>query len=417
MADSVEKDMKRMDRAWVFTFFGTAIGAGILFVPLQAGLSGFYVSIVSMVIAFSVTYFAQKYFAVVIAESQKADSYNAVITEFLGKGFSLFISTLFAVQLFASILVYSIGLNTDIGAFLQTYKITTVNVADYKVTPLVVLVVLTLPMLFSERFLIKFLDKISFVLIIFIALFILLFIPFWHFDYFFKFNPDIKLNIKMLLMSIPLYMGAINFYAALSPMIMFYRKTYPHLTHDDCVKKSFEINKKAICLLSFFTAFFVLSSAMTLTPEALNKAISNNISILAVVGLDQHSVMTLEVIKFLGYFVIFFALSTSFYGLMLAQIEIVAAQIFPKSWNEQLKRKLAIILMMFLFWFLTTFNINILKILGLFTNPSTGLTLFIIPTVIVLINQRFKKYRSITTYIILAIGIFMLFSYFIGLVM
>lgn len=416
MSCSVEKDMKSMDRSWIFSFFGTAIGAGILFVPLQAGMSGFYVCIISMAVAFSVTYFAQKYFAVVIAESQKADSYNAVITEFLGKGFSTFISILFAVQLFASILVYSIGLNTDIGAFLQTYKITTVNVSSFKITPLVVLAILTLPMLFSERFLIKFLDKISVVLIVFIALFIVLFIPFWHFDFFFKFNPDMKTNIKMLLMSIPLYMGAINFYAALSPMIMFYRKTYPQLSHDDCVNKSFELNRKSIYLLSFFTAFFVLSSAMTLTPETLKQALENNISILAVVGLDQHAVAILEVIKFLGYFVIFFALSTSFYGLMLAQIEIVSA-LFPKSWNEQVKRKISIILMMLLFWFLTTFNINILKILGLFTNPSTGLTLFIIPTVIVLINQRFKKYRSITTWIILAIGIFMLFSYFVGLIM
>lgn len=417
MANSVEKDMKSMDRVWVFSLFGTAIGAGILFVPLQAGMSGFYVCIISMVIAFSVTYFAQKYFAVVIAESQKADSYNAVITEFLGKGFSVFISILFAVQLFASILVYSIGLNTDIGAFLQVYKITGVNVSTFKITPLIVLVILTLPMLFSERFLVKFLNKISIVLIVFIALFIVLFIPFWHFKYFFEMNMDMKANFKMLLMSIPLYMGAINFYAALSPMIMFYRKNYPQLTHEDCINKSFEINKKAIYLLSFFTGFFVLSSAMTLTPETLKQAVESNVSILAVVGIDQHSVMILEVIKFLGYFVIFFALSTSFYGLMLAQIEIVSAQLFPKKWDEQLKRKLSIILMMFLFWFLTTFNINILKILGLFTNPSTGLTLFIIPTVIILINQRFKKYRSIFTWIILTIGVFMLFSYFLGLIM
>jgi hypothetical protein len=155
---------------------------------------------------------------------------------------------------------------------------------------------------------------------------------------------------------------------------------------------------------------------MTLTPETLKQALDTNVSILAVVGLDKSSVMVLEIIKFLGYFVIFFALSTSFYGLMLAQIEIVA-KFLPKNWSEGAKRKVAITAMMFLFWFLTTFNIDILKILGLFTNPSTGLTLFVIPTVIVLINSRFKKYRSPTTVIILLIGIFMLCSYFVGLIM
>lgn len=417
MSTSIEKDMKSMDRSWVFSFFGTAIGSGILFVPLMAGVSGFYVSIITMTLAFSVTYFAQKYFAVVIAESQNADSYNAVISEFLGKGFSSFISILFAIQLFASILVYSTGLNTDIGAFLHAYKVTSVNVSDYKVTPFVILVFLVLPMLFSEKFLVKFLDKLSGVLILLIGIFIVLFIPFWHVKDFFAVNWDMKANLKNVLMSFPLYMGAINFYPAISPMIMYYRKNYTHLTHDDCVNKAFTLNRQAIYLLSLFTGLFVISSAMTLTPESLNNALTANISVLAVVGLDKHTVIVLEIIKFLGYFVIFFALSTSLYGLMLAQIEIVSAQIFPKHWNEQLKRKLTATGMMFLLWILTTFNINILKILGLFTTPATGLTLFIIPTIIVLVNKRFKKYRGISTFVILLFGIFIMGSYLLGLLM
>ena len=408
---------KKMDRAWTFSFFGTAIGSGILFIPLQAGKSGIYMSVVTMALAFSVTYFAQKYYAVMIVKAENAESYNDVIQEFCGKGFSVFISYFFVIQLFASVLVYTTGLNANIGEFLHKYNITPVNLSGYKIFPLIIIVALTIILMCSEKTIVKALDKLSIVLIILIAVMMVLFIPFWHIVEFKNFGGSTHNIVKNFLMSFPLYMGAVNFYPTLSPMVMYYRENYD-MSNDDVERKAISLNKSAIYLLALFTGLFVLSSALTLTPESLSYALKNNLSSLAVVGFDQVSAsLVLNIIKFLSYIVIFFALISSFYGLMLAVVEIVAARLYPSHLKVQVRRKFGVVIVMFFLWVFTTFNLNILGILGLITVPATGLTLFIIPTLIIFFNKKFKKYRSFMTAIVLAFGIFNVFSYLIGLLM
>jgi serine transporter len=138
----LQKEIKKSNKEWTFTFFGTAIGSGILFIPLQAGISGIYVSVITMVLAFSVTYFAQKYYCAIIARCQSADSYNKAIEEYCGYSFSSFISIIFAIQLFVSILIYSTGLNANLGEFLVSYKITSSNLSSVPLFPLLILGVL-----------------------------------------------------------------------------------------------------------------------------------------------------------------------------------------------------------------------------------------------------------------------------------
>ncbi|MCP4178999.1 MAG: hypothetical protein GY756_14655 [bacterium] len=411
------KEIKKSNKRWAFTFFGTAIGSGILFIPLQAGVSGFFVSVIAMVLAFSVTYFAQKYYCAIIVKCNNADSYNKAIEEYWGYGFSSFISILFSIQLFASILVYSIGLNTNIGQFLVDYKIIGINLSDYKLFPLLILAVLTIFMILSDTFLIKFLDKLSTVLIVLLILVMILFIPYWNVKHFFSLNGDYNTMLKNFLLSFPLYMGAIVFYPAMSPMVMYFRKKYPSLTQDEQVKNAFGINKKAIYILGIFTGLFIISSAMTLTPESVNYGIKENLSVLAVVGYKMPFTLSLKIIKLLGYFVIFFALTTSFYGLMLGAIEVVSHQIkFPSNWSSKKRTRVTTIGFVLLLWILTIVNINILAILGLFTTPCTGLTLFIIPALIIFTNKRLKEYRKISTVIILLCGIFIVFSFLLGLI-
>jgi len=224
--------------------------------------------------------------------------------------------------------------------------------------------------------------------------------------------------IKNALMSFPLYMGAINFYPAMSPMIMYYRKKYPHLSHEEHVQNAFKLNKQAVYLLGIFTGIFVLSSAMTLTPDSINYALTKNLSVLAVVGYHVQAGTILTIIKLLSYFVIFFALTTSFYGLMLGAVEIVSHQIrFPHSWSFNVRKKVTSLLLMLLLWVFTIINLNIIGMLGMFTSPCTGLTLFVIPTLIIFTNKKLKPYRKVSTVIILLFGLFIMVSFFIGLSM
>ena len=411
-------NIKQADRAWVATFFGTSIGSGILFLPIMAGRSGIYVSVVVMVVAFIVSYFAQKLYGQVLVNSEKAQSYNRAIEEYLGFGIASIVSGIFTILLFGGVLVFSTGLNTDIGEFLYTYKITSSNISSNAVFPLVMLIIITLFMVFSERFLLKFIDKLTIILIFLLVIVALLFIPYWHFGSFMTFPTDFRTVIKNAFMCFPLYMGALFFFQALSPMIMYYRKNYPELSLQEHECKMIKLNKFAVIILSFFTGLFILSSALTLTPESLDYAYKNNISALAVVGFHLPNTLALSSIKFLSYLVIFFGLLTSFFGLALGLIELLQNQLpLPERWSNLKKKRVTTISLMALIWIFTTFNINVLGIMGMFSTPFNALILFIIPAGLILFNKRLKKYSKISATVILIIGIFTMFSYLVGYIL
>ena len=50
----------RHDTTWMLGLFGTAIGAGTLFLPINAGLGGFWPLLILAVLAFPMTYFAHR---------------------------------------------------------------------------------------------------------------------------------------------------------------------------------------------------------------------------------------------------------------------------------------------------------------------------------------------------------------------
>ena len=411
-----QNEIQRIDRAWVFTFFGTAIGAGILFLPVQAGLAGIIVVAGSMILAFAVTYFAQKFYSLILVKTKNAHSYNGAIKEYWGKSASSIISILFAIQLFGSLLIYATALNTDIGEFLFAYKMAPVNYSGSPVCSFIILAAFTLLMILSDKLLIKILSKLTYVLIFLLIAVTLLFIPFWSFKSAILTAPlDYVHILKNILLCFPLFMGALVFYMALSPMVMYYRKNYPEFSPEEQEKKVVLLNKKAIYLLSAFTAVFVISSALTLTPEGIEYALKNNISSLAVLGVGQQMTLALQTIRFLSYIVIFFALTTSFYGVALGEIELISNLIkFPSSWSEGKIKKITAVGMMLFIWILTTLNINILSIMGYFSTPFNGFVLFIVPTLIIYTCKSLEKYRKISTLIILAVGLFTLVSFFLG---
>ena len=48
------------DVSWIIALFGTAVGAGILFLPLRAGLGGFWPVFILTLLAIPVTYLSHK---------------------------------------------------------------------------------------------------------------------------------------------------------------------------------------------------------------------------------------------------------------------------------------------------------------------------------------------------------------------
>ena len=51
---------RKTDTMWMLGLYGTAIGAGVLFLPINAGIGGLIPLIIMAVLAFPMTYFAHR---------------------------------------------------------------------------------------------------------------------------------------------------------------------------------------------------------------------------------------------------------------------------------------------------------------------------------------------------------------------
>ena len=95
------------DTGWEIMSIGMAIGAGIVFLPVQVGLMGLWVFLLSSVIGYPAMYLFQRLFINTLAESPECKDYPGVISGYLGKNWGILLGALYFVMLVIWMFVYS----------------------------------------------------------------------------------------------------------------------------------------------------------------------------------------------------------------------------------------------------------------------------------------------------------------------
>ena len=384
--------------------------------PVQTGMAGIVVVFISMILAYAATYYSQKYFTIFIVRAKDSESYDTALASYWGKTASLAISGLWAIALFIPLTIYITAVSANLSQFVFDYSPSHIKLFGNPFVSMVIVAISIAILLASEEVVISFTNKIGNVLLFLLIAITLLFIPFWKFpNGLLNFDWSIGSMLKNLLMTFPLYNGALVFYMTIPPMIMFYRKHYPQLTLEQQEEKTTQLNKYALTMTAAFTMVFLLSASLTLSPADIDYAVKNNVSALAILGLGKELNLILHIIKFTGYLVIFFAMITSFFGVAIGAIAMWSNILpTPKNWSEKRKKQITTLILLALVWVISAFNINILDLMGFLSTPINAAVSFIIPTVIIFSSKSLKEFRGIAAFLVFLLGIFTLVSYLIG---
>ena len=104
---AVSSKLNKFDLAWVLNLFGTAVGAGVLFLPINAGMSGFWPLVAMAVIVGPMTYFSHRGLARFVLSSAKPGSdITEVVEEHFGKTAGKLITLLYFFAIFPILLIY-----------------------------------------------------------------------------------------------------------------------------------------------------------------------------------------------------------------------------------------------------------------------------------------------------------------------
>ncbi len=392
---SVSHRWTQHDTHWALSLFGTAVGAGILFLPINLGMGGFWPLIIMAVLAFPMTYMAHRGLARFVLSSRHKDAdFTDVVAEHFGANVGRMISMLYFLSIFPILLIYGVGLTNTVDSFLVN-QLGWVSPNRVLLSGVLVAGMIAI-MLGGERLMLRAFAAMVYPLVAILAFLSFYLVPSWQ-------MPDLSLppigdlGISLWL-AVPVVIFSFSHAAAISSFANIQRRHYG----DEAQGKSEQILKRAGIMLVAFVLLFVFSCVLTLSPAQMAEAKAQNVSVLSYLANVTHN----PFIGTLGPLVAFIAITSSFLGHFLGARESLNGLVTKHSkLAYKSADKLGVIVMFFAIWGCAVINPSILDMMGALSGPVIAMILFIMPTVAAYKVKALAQYRGqVGTYFIFITG-------------
>ena len=402
LAAMKKQKWNRHDFLWMLSLFGTAVGAGILFLPINAGIGGLWPLLIMAAIAGPMTFYAHRGLCRFILSSQRPGSnITEVVDERFGKTAGALITVLYFLSIYPIVLIYAVGSTNTVDSFL-------VNQLGFAQLPRpllsgILVLALMACILAGEKIMLKVTEWLVYPLILILVFISLYLIPNWnlsiitgsHFSI-----ADISLTVWMIL---PVMVFAFNH----GPMISYFSQAQQREYGAKAPEKAGRILKGTAACLWIFVMLFVFSCVFSLTPADMTQAKEDNLSILSYLA----NTMDTPFISYFGPIIAFTAIASSFFGHYLGAVEglrgIVEKCCAGHSKNLNYKKlHVAITVFMFLTcWLAAIVNPSILSLIETISGPIIAIILFIMPMCAVYMVPALYRYRGqISNIFVLVIG-------------
>ncbi len=404
------------DRGWIIMSIGMAIGAGIVFLPVQVGLVGVWVFLLSALIAYPSIYLLQRLFINTLADSPDCNDYPSIIGGYLGKNWGFFLGILYFMMSLICVFMYSTALTNDSASFLQSFGVTKGLLSDNPLYGLAVICFMVVVASRGEQLLFKVSTLMVFTKMCVVACLGLLMVQSWDLANLGAF-PDWSYILKQTIIMLPYTLTSIIFIPCLSPMVISYRSH--HTSIHVARYKAMRAMKIAFFVL-FITVFsYAMSFNLAMGHEQAVEAYTNNISALAMVarGADADAVKIFSLILNIfavvtAYFSVFLGFKEACTGIAL---NILSRLLPAEKINKELVSKGILVFAVSVSWGAIVLNAPILKLLS-FLGPILGCIGCLIPAYLVYKVGSLRKYKGMVLNLIVFSGVLLVVSPFIAMI-
>lgn len=395
------------DRTWMLALFGTAIGAGVLFLPINAGMGGIYSFLFITLFAFPITFLAHRGLAHFVGGAQNPEAgITGVIKEYFGEKAQNIFNLVFFCALYTILLMYAVALTNTVLSILEN-QFHIFHVSRGLVSLVLILALLGIVQS-GQQLIIKLMSYLVYpfiAMLIFVSIYL---IPHWNgalFDFQAALQPSNGESLLMTLwMTLPVLIFSFNHYPMISPMVVQQHKSYG----DKWDKKARWIQRNSYLLMMLVVLFFAYSCALSVSPADLAEAKAENISILSY--LANH--LDAPIIVFIGPILALVAITKSFLGHYVGAYEAIRdlivefGQVRGHKYSKRFVNGVIFVFMVLTCWFTAYEDPSILGFIETVTGPLTALILIIIPMYGIHKVKVLAKYRNrIGNYIITTIGV------------
>jgi serine transporter len=385
---------RKSDTLWMLSLYGTAIGAGVLFLPINAGVGGLIPLLVMLILAFPMTFFAHRALCRFVLSGKNSNGdITVVVEESFGRTAGIWITVLYFFAIYPILLVYSVGITNTVESFM-------VNQLGMQPIPRALLSFVLVAFLmsivhFGEELIVKVMSVLVFPFIAVLMMLALFLIPEWNSSNLsFSLNSEGGHSILMTLwLVIPVMVFAFNHSPIISSLAVAKRKEYGNIyAEPKCTK----IIAASNIMMVVTVMFFVFSCALCLSPAELLEAKTQNISTLSYLANRFNS----PVIEYIGPPIAFIAMAKSFLGHYLGGKEGFNGLVQKilrsrnKTISEKKLDKLTIAFMFVTAWGIATINPSILALIESLGGPILAILLFLMPMYAIHKLPVLAKYRG-----------------------
>ena len=384
------KGWSRQDTTWMLSLFGTAVGAGILFLPINAGMGGFWPLVMMAIIIGPMTYLAHRGLSRFVCSSKNPGSdITQVVEEHFGVNAGKAITVLYFFAIFPIVLIYGVGITNTVDSFI-------VNQLGFASPPRIILsAVLIIGMMSvmdaGEKFMLKVTQFLVYPLVAILAFMSFYLIPDWKLDAL-QVVPSTGEFLGTVWLTIPVLVFAFNHSPAISQFSVSLKRDHGN----NAAKKADVILRNTSMMLVGFVMLFVFSCVLSLSPAQLAEAKSQNLAILSYLA----NVHSSGFVSYFGPIIAFIAIISSFFGHYLGATEGLKGMITKqlRSSNKEVSdaklNKFILGFMFFSIWIVAVINPSILGMIEALGGPIIAAILYLMPMYAVHKVPALKAYRG-----------------------
>ncbi|AKK03231.1 serine/threonine transporter [Corynebacterium epidermidicanis] len=388
----------KSDTLWTLSLFGTAIGAGVLFLPINAGIGGIIPLLIMTAIAFPMTFWAHRGLTRFVLSGKNEDSdLTAVVTEHFGLGAGSFMTILYFLSVYPILLVYSVTITNTVNSFMSHQL--GINPPPRALMSFILVAALIFIVRLGQDVVVKVMSLLVFPFIAVLVALSLYLIPNWNTALFKTFDLETASQasghglIVTLLLLVPVMVFSFNHSPIISSFAVEKKKEYG--VHAD--KKTGQILMAAEGLMVVVVMFFVFSCALSLTPENLADAKAQNITILSYLANHFDN----PVIAWAAPIIAMVAVAKSFLGHYLGAAEGFEGLVIEAAHarGKELKRTkslstITLIFMLITAWLTAWSNPSILGMIETLCGPTIAILLFLMPMYAIHKVPALQKYKG-----------------------
>ncbi|MCI2961611.1 MULTISPECIES: amino acid permease [Shewanella] len=402
------------DWGWIIMSIGMAIGAGIVFLPVQVGLMGLWVFLLSGIIGYPAMYMFQRLFINTLAESPECKDYPSVISGYLGKNWGMLLGGLYFIMLVIWVFVYSTAITNDSASFLQSFGVTKALLSENPFYGLALICGLVALASRGENLLFKISTFMVLTKLGVVAVLGLLMVDKWDINNIGAI-PVTGDWLKDAVVMLPFTLTSILFIQSLSPMVISYRSREKSLAVARF--KAMRAMNIAFGVLFVVVFFYAVSFTLAMGHEQAVRASEENISALAMVAQGMQG----QTLKLLSLTLNIFAVMTAYFGVYLGFREAcqgltmnMLRRFMPE---DRINKKLVgygiMIFTILLSWGAIVLNAPVLSFTSI-CSPIFGLVGCLIPAYLVYQVPALHKYKGMSLYIIIITGLLLCVSPFLA---